>query len=732
MTTSTAKAGNATLILFSLTLFLSAALMFGLQPMIGKMLLPIVGGTPSGWIVAMAFFQVMLLAGYFLAHALSRFEPRVQGLLYIACLGVGIFFLPSNLAAHTALIGETPMAFDTFKLLTAVVAVPFIALSATASTLQRLFTTTDHKSAQDPYFLYAASNLGSFAGLLLYPFLVEPQLTLTAQSQGWLAGYILLIGLTALCLLLAKNKTPQQKTALKPLTPLSWEKRLEWIGLSFLPSGLLLAVTTHITTDILSVPLLWVIPLSIYLLTFVIAFSRKTIVSYDWIMKIQPIAAGVSIAFALLVAGPLGVTWYALGVNLAGFAVVALMCHMRLARSRPVDDPRHLTEFYLMLAIGGALGGILNAFVVPVIFDRLVEYPLMLVASAFFNENIRKKFTSRHARIFIAGTILATILAIMYKQGAVTYIEQNVLMILVFVMLTIHPKALLTLGSLSFFVVSLYLWLYPAVLTTRNFYGVIRVYDQMFNLGPQVLVKMRLMQNGTTLHGTQMLDKEYETTPTTYYTREGPLGDIISVFKPKTIASVGLGTGTTNCYSNPERKITFFDINPDVVKIAKEQFTYLSKCGGGMPRIILGDARLELKKLENEKFDLIILDAFSSDNIPTHLLTKEAIEVYLQRLTPGGIILFHISNRHFILDGPIAAAGKLLGLRNAVIIQDKVVHSYAATSRWMVLTRPRVDLEPLNKYGWKVIDLDPKYDLPEEYLKPWTDDYTDLLSVVHF
>jgi spermidine synthase len=725
MTTAPEKSHTATLILFSFTLFLSAALMFGLQPMVGKMLLPIVGGTPSGWIVAMAFFQVMLLAGYFLAHALSRFDPRKQALFYMACLGVGLFFLPSNLAAHTGLIGETPMAFDTFKLLTAVVAVPFIALSATAATIQRLFTTTGHKSASDPYFLYAASNLGSFAGLLLYPFLVEPRLTLTQQAHGWLCGYAVLIGLTAVCLLLSKNKTPIKKEAEKPYVPVPQTKRIEWVLLAFLPSALLLAVTTHITMDILSVPLLWVIPLSIYLLTFVAAFSRESIIRYDWLLKIQPIAAAVSIGYTLLVSGPFSITWYALGAHLISFTLVALMCHMRLARVRPVEDPRHLTDFYLMLAIGGALGGILVAFVVPLIFDQLVEYPFLLIASALLNEDIRKRLSRLHIQIFITGIILAGATLLMHERGSLTDVEQNIFIITIFVLLTVHPKALVTTGSLAAVGIYFYTCLHPMILTTRNFYGIIRVYDQLVRLGPQVVANMRFMQNGTTLHGTQIMEKEYETTPTTYYTEEGPLGDVMSVFKPKTIASVGLGSGTTNCFSRSDRKITFFDINPDVVKIATEKFTYLSKCGAGMPRIVLGDARLELKKLENEKFDLIILDAFSSDNIPTHLLTKEAIEVYLDRLTPKGVILFHISNRHFTLDGPIAAAGRDLGLKNALVMQGKVRHPYAATSRWMLLTRPDVDIQPLAKYEWVQATA-------HEGFLAWTDDYTNLLSVMNF
>ncbi|MCE9508719.1 MAG: fused MFS/spermidine synthase [Alphaproteobacteria bacterium] len=714
------------LIIFSLTLFLSAALMFGLQPMIGKMLLPIVGGTPSGWIVAMAFFQVMLLAGYFLAHALSRFTPRAQGLLYLLCLGIGGFFLPMILAGHTGLVGENPKALDIFLLLTAVVAVPFMAISATASTIQRLFTTTGHPSARDPYFLYAASNLGSMTGLMLYPFYIESRSTLTMQSHGWLLGYVLLAGLAAACLLLSgKEKSLSQKASEAPLAPLGWKKRAEWTCLAFVPSALLLAVTLHITTDIFSAPLLWVLPLGIYLLTFVIAFSKKPLVPYERIVELQPVAVTAVMALMLLTKKSLTLSWYAVGVHLAAFGIISLMCHMRLARSRPVEDPRHLTAFYLMLALGGALGGVLVAFIAPALLNTLMEYPALTLASCLLNQNIRSKFSSLHAAGFVTACVLIALLSLLHAIGRDTELALNIFVISAFVLATLHPKLALTGGTLAFAAITLYFSLQSPGFTHRNFYGVIKVYNRVQSFTNGRELNIRYMQHGTTLHGFQIMGKEYETIPTTYYTREGPLGDVFNMANPQSVAAVGLGTGTINCYATPDRDITFFEIDADVVKIAKEQFTYLSKCGSKMPRIIIGDARLELKKLENEKFDLIILDAFSSDMIPTHLLTKEAIEIYLQRLSPQGIILFHISNRYFDLTPPITAAGALLGLKNASVMQFQLLPFYAAASKWVALSRPGVDLSPLSKTKWLE-------NVPPQDATPWTDDYTDLMGALNF
>lgn len=723
------KINSVPLALFSFTLFTSAALMFGLQPMIGKMLLPIVGGTPSGWVVAMAFFQVMLLAGYFLAHALSRFTPRAQGLLYLACMACGLFFLPARLSAHTSLISDTPGAYDTFLLLTVTVAIPFAALSATASTLQRLFTTTGHASAKDPYFLYAASNLGSFSGLLLYPFLIEPSIGLTAQSHGWLWGYATLIVMAAICLSQAKAM-PTVKSTDTPAPPVTWDMRLEWLLLAFFPSSLMMAVTTHITVNAFSAPMIWVLPLGLYLITFVIAFSRRKIVSYETILGIQPIAVSVAIALVYAVTSAARVSVPSVLWQLFAFTVTALMCHMRLAQKRPPDS--RLTEFYFMMSLGGALGGVLNAFIIPVLFNRLLEYPLMLTLSCLLHPAFKNKLTRGQIKLLLvglAGFAIYTFLAMAasgraYVKGDITNAVCDITAEIVMLLLCFQPRLVFYGGVLMILIAEVILpGRVPVML--RNFYGVIKVFDAPYKVGDDTY-PVRFMYHGTTTHGFQILDKKFIHIPPSYYTAKGPVGSALLAYKPEKIGIIGLGTGTLSCYSTPQNEMTYFEIDPDVVKVAKENFTFLSSCGTGpMPRIILGDARLEIARRPDEMFDMIILDAFSSDNIPTHLLTAEAIQLYMQHLRGDGLLLFHISNRYFNLSNPVITTARSLGLKSRYIAYKGKNDPLSVPNAWIAIAKKDSTMNALKALNW--VDMD-----PTKVMRPWTDDYTNLLSTLRF
>ncbi|TAL39831.1 MAG: hypothetical protein EPN97_01665 [Alphaproteobacteria bacterium] len=729
-----ATGGNKTgltLGVFSFTLFLSASLMFAVQPMAGKMLLPLVGGTPAGWVVAMAFFQVMLLAGYLMAHAFSGVPAQRHGMLYVLALLAGAVFLPVSLAGHEG--------FDSiagpgriFLLLTQALAVPFIALSATSSTLQRLFTTTRHGSSDDPYFLYVASNLGSFAGLLLYPALIEPLLTLDQQSRCLAGGYVLLIALAGVCLALS-GESSQQKTAAKSGGKLSWKRQLEWMALAFLPSSLLMAVTTYITSDIISAPLIWVLPLALYLLTFVIAFSKKPAVSLRLMEALHPYIICIGILFVSLIRADWLFSWIGVLFYLVIFAGIALVCHLRLASLRPLDDSRHLTAFYLMMSIGGALGGVLNAFIIPNVFDRLIEFPLLLLVSFMLHKDFKP---SSGTGIAIIALAVLSILLVNTPPMSLGTDTMHARVLLFRILIVAVPCALflfrrslrpayLALGALGVFMISQFvIGDQSEILSIRNFFGTVRLYDTARMVDDKELT-IRTMRHGSTTHGMQMLgDTRLEKTQTAYFTQQGPLGDVFSALKPRKVAVLGLGAGVTNCYTAPDREFTFLEIDPAVVDVAQNKFAFLSKCVSKRPpTIIVGDGRLEFAKLK-EKFDLLIIDVFTSDTIPTHIVTREALKTYFEHISPGGILAMNISNRYFELWSVIATTASTLGL-SAEMKADLSPGRpfYSSPSLWLVLSKDPPP--PLAKRGWRPVR-------PSETLRPWTDNYTNLMAALSF
>jgi len=730
--------------LFSLTLLLSAAMMFALQPMVGKMLLPHIGGTPAGWIVAMAFFQVMLLAGYLLAHIFSTVRTRLHGILYIVTLLAGIGFLPIHLAKAAGGLPQSPGAGDIFMLLTFCVAVPFIALSATSSTLQRLFTATGHKAAHDPYFLYAASNLGSFSGLLLYPLLVEPRLGLGQQAGLLAKGYMLLLAFAVLCLIITffqkgshkKKETAAAEAARAPKIPL--RAYAHWIVLSFIPSSLLMGVTVYITTDVISVPMIWVLPLGLYLLTFILAFGRKTYISIERLERWHPYA--VYLAILLIYVAKLGwlSTLGGIGFVLAVFFIVALSCHMRLAARRPLDShSKGLTAFYLMLSVGGALGGVLNSFIVPYVLDTLVEFPLVLLASLLLHPaaGLNSRTGKTLAVLLLAGLLFANATPAQapfnatLARYALTALGAWLFLTSLFMKPAWREKPLVLASVGFFFLMQFVITENQELLRLRNFYGTIRVYEKTVQDdkdSPPYLV--RYMQHGTTVHGLQVMDDPaLQTTPTAYFTPQGPLGDIFNAYAPKSVAVIGLGAGSIHCHAAPDRAFTFIEIDADIVTVAKEKFTTLDACkNAAAPELIVGDGRLEMQRLQDRRFDMLIIDAFSSDSIPTHLLTVEAFALYLDRLTEDGVIAINISNRYFDLRGAVAATAAMLDL-DAQYGKDLSPKrpAYSRESMWMLLTRKGKMPDSLPRPRWQQA-------VAKETLKPWTDDYTNLLSTLKF
>ncbi len=726
---------------FSLTLFLSAALMFAIQPMTGKMLLPIVGGTPAGWIVAMAFFQIMLLVGYLLAHILSKFPPRIHAALYISALAAGIYFLPVDIRSHASLIDGNPQPFDIFLLLSSALALPFIALSATSSTIQRLFTTTGHASAADPYFLYVASNIGSFAGLLLYPVFFEPALTLSEQSGYSSMAYTGLIGAGLLCLalsLLGKSTQAEESVASAATrTPVGAKRYLHWMALAFIPSSLLLGVTIYITTDIMSVPMIWVLPLCLYLLTFIIAFAKKSPISLRSMQDLHPAAVLISITLICVTQVSLLIEWVGIFFYLGIFFIIALACHMKLAALRPLDSQsHHLTGFYLMMSVGGALGGVLNAFVIPLVADRLIEFPLILTASLL----LHPAFNPRNAYGIITMTALTLTTLTLYSTPpqlsirpaeateAIMYLMGTAVICLLMFPGSrryLRMESLITLSAVMLFIAQFMIQQMDVIYSDRNFYGTIRVSDVTVKKDGKSY-DVKIIRHGTTVHGSQVIaPPEYETEKTSYYNTKGPLGDIFAALAPQRVAAIGLGAGVVNCYTAPDRHFTFFEIDPAVVDVAEKYFSFLKSCkSAAEPRMIVGDGRLELNKLKDEKFDLIIVDAFSSDSIPVHLLTLEAAKDYIDRTSEDGIVAFHLSNRYFLLEKQITKIASELGLRQLFKYDRTADMPFRYPSKWMILSRADFSKKLTAENGWA-----PQ---PPRDHRVWTDDYSNIMSVIYF
>jgi len=707
--------------LFSFSLFLSAAAMFMVQPMLGKMLLPRVGGTPTGWITAVAFFQVMLLLGYLFAHGMARFSSRTHGIGYLALLIAGAAILPLSLPAT---IDAAQMnAGGIFMLLLAAAGLPFIALSATAATLQRLFLTTGHAQAQDPYFLYAASNLGSFVGLLMYPLLVEPFSTLDTQAQIWFYAYGTLGICAAGCLAAGLKHAQGAKPAALALPPA--KDMLRWAFLAFIPSALLLAVTTHIVTDIISAPLVWVLPLAIYLMTFVLAFSRHRNVSPALMVKIAPAVISFAFAHTLMMGASLSASLAVMGLHLAGFSVVALMCHQRLAAARP--DTAHLTAFYLMIALGGALGGVLNAFAAPMLLDTLIEYPALLLAAAFAVPSFRGIFSGRKTRFILLSVLLAAVASLLLTQNPQAPATTAALFVAMITFAGAFPRALIVL-ALVFSVTGTKLYAQDRLLLSeRNFFGVLKVSERSVQNADGTTYVIRDFMHGTTLHGYQVISPEdLRSEPTAYFHKGSPISEALRFFASENIAVVGLGAGTLACHNNDARYFTFFEIDPAVIRIAQEHFTFLKECPGAVPhRLIEGDGRLALAAEKTALYDLIILDAFSSDTIPPHLITVEAVQMYLSRLNAGGLIAFNISSRYFDMVPVLAAAAENTGLFAIYKhnLPDKTQGSIAQASQWLVMGPDRARLSAFaNEHRWSPVTSRGK--------NAWHDNYSNILGVL--
>ncbi len=727
-------AGRSTLVrtaLFGTTAFVGAGLLFVVQPLVAKLILPSYGGSATVWSTSSLFFQVLLLLAYAYAHwSTSRLGAAWQPKAHLVVLLLPFVALPLAIPADVAPAADASPVLWLLRTLFLVIGLPFAVVATTGPLLQRWYSWGDHRRSDDPYFLFAASNLGSFGGLLAYPLLIEPNLTLASQRAWWSAGFFVFVVLTATCALSVRRPARPDPTQVGlPAVPtarrtsrLGKANVLTWAALAFLPSSLMLGVTAYISTDVAAIPLLWVVPLAIYLATFVLAFGRTS--------RIPPrraTQAAVAAAFTVAVTSlgsmsmPVVLT---IGMNLVMLALVAYAAHARLAAERPPTE--HLTGFYLVVATGGALGGLLNGLVAPMVFDRVLEYSLALMVVPLLLVGILGGRDSWLARQVDTNRVRAVALCIMVVllplglrvvfDAAGSELVRTVPLIVLAVVLgwwLAHLPKAMAVALVVFFVLAAIGETQGVLERSRTFFGSYTVVDRG---------EANELVHGTTTHGTQFREPSRRGTPTTYYSRGGPLGDVFAGPARKNVALVGLGTGTVAAYGQQGQRMTFFEIDPEVVRIARDQklFTYLADSDATIESVV-GDGRLGLAKAANGSFDMIVLDAFSSDAIPVHLLTEEAMRTYLDRLTPGGLLVVHISNRVFDLEPVLASAAERLGL-SAVTRHGDGGSKGSTPSDWVALGADSSDVARLAALpGWR--DLGPRR-------VHWTDDYSSILSVL--
>ena len=709
----------AVLPVFGVTIFLSAVLVFGVQPIAARLLLPYFGGSPAVWSASSLFFQLALLAGYGYSYLITRYlEPRRQPLVHVPVLALPLLLLPLALPLGDGSFTGLPPAIGVMAVLATGLGLPFVAASTTGPLLQRWFSFTGHRWALDPYFLYAASNTGSLLVLLAYPFILEPQLNLEEQKAWWSIGYVVFAALAATCGAMVLRRTPGRplpavSDADADHEPLSWLKRGRWLLLAAVPSALSLGVTQHISTDIAAIPLLWIAPLALYLLSFVLAFSRNNPLTAPVAGRLLPVPlAGVLITPFLDLP-----VWLLLGVHLAFLFLAATMCHARLASERP--QPSRLTEYYLLLSVGGAIGGAFVSLIAPIAFDAVWEYPIAIVAALLLRPRIRSQ-TSRRILAGVAATVVvaAGLMLASTSMSLPTWIPLLALgLVVVAIARWRVAAALVTAALLGYLMVGGG----EPIHTDRTFFGVYRVTDEGMR---------HSLVHGTTVHGIQFSDPERREVPTAYYHRSGPIGQVFAARdgQLERVAVVGLGVGTLASYGQPGEEMTFYEIDPAIVSLARDPdlFTYIADSDASVETIV-ADGRLGLAA-DQTTYDLLVIDAFSSDAIPVHLVTREAVALYADRVTDEGLIAFHITNRFVDLEPVLGAIANSLGL-HALVQGDHAVSAEDALegkrpSTWVLLATNSESLQPfMADDRWRPASADP----PDQV---WTDGYSDLIGAL--
>src|SRR5579859_502440 len=736
-------------------MFISATLLFLVEPMMAKMALPLLGGTPAVWNTCLVFFQAVLMAAYLYAHATTKWlGRRTQIAVHVGLVLTPFVVLPLHIPAGWEPPARSTPVLWILGMLSIAVGLPFFLLSASTPVLQRWFANSGHKSSTDPYFLYAASNAGSLVGLLGYPLLLEPTLRLSVQSRLWSYGYGLFVAMTVICAVLVWRRhsavafvetAPEEKEDVTD-TRVLWRQRMRWIALAFVPSSLMLGVTSALTTDVPAIPLFWVLPLALYLLSFVFVFAKRPPLSHTWLIRRLPLLILASL-IPTVSKGELPMVALLLIYLLTLFAV-AMVCHGELARSRPGIS--RLTEFYLWISFGGVLGGIFNSLIAPVVFSTVLEFPIALILAALLRPPIDVKPAASPAEALMAkrkdwllplalGLCMVIIITGLSHFGFKPSRSLNILLFGYSMLwcMSFGKRPLRFAAGLTTLVAASFLFTGPfgkVLHTERSFFGVLRVSNDPDG-------KFRNLFHGVISHGVQSLDPAKSREPLAYYTRTGPAGSILHSMHAKTLYSssgdprkprwavVGLGAGAMACYTQPGESLTYYEIDPSVNRIAANPryFTFLEQCAP-KTQVILGDARLKLRDTPDGSYDLLALDAFSGDSIPMHLMTREALALYQRTLAPGGMLAFHISSLYLQIAptlGTLAQdAGLICLIGDDTNVTQAQIDAGKFPSKWIVMARSRGDLGEIGTDArWAPVPVPPG-------AKVWTDDYSNLLTII--
>jgi len=744
------------LALYAPTIFLSAWLLFQVQPMFAKMALPLLGGTSSVWNTALVFFQAALLLGYLYAHLItSRLTLRWQVGVHLAVLALAVVALPVAIGEGWRDPPETMPIPWLIALLTVSVGLPFFAVSANSPLLQGWFARTGHATARDPYFLYAASNLGSMLALLAYPFVIEPSLRLDGQSWLWTGAYAVLVALIGACALYVLRRKPAAAPADEaesaPAPTVRWADRFRWLALAFVPSGLLVAATNFMTTDLAAIPLLWIVPLALYLLSFVLVFARKPLLAGPWTARVQAVLLCIAAVFATWSVP--GATYYTLALVLATLFATSLVCHGELVRRRPAAS--RLTEFYVWMSLGGILGSAFCALLAPLIFDSVLEYAILIVVAGFLRPSFVHSVRDAVAPAFGGGLAAATLreasipgIAALAVAGLAFQGDGSGTLELAVTFVVALFVVIVALGSV-FRPVRFGMCLAVLVglgVTLANAGSQTSLHrERTFFATHQVLSvddgRFVALSHGSTIHGAQAIDPARRRETIGYFHGQAGIGRMFGALqaagrKMDEVGVLGLGAGTLACYAQPGQNWTFFEIDPAVIRIAKDPrfFHFLSDCTP-KARLLVGDGRLLIARESAGRYDLIISDVFSSDSIPVHLYTREAIRTYFEKLKPDGLLLMNVTNRYINFEPALAALTRESGLSARIMRSYPTADAPAMHFRsfWVAMARTEAVLAPLTDgfdaarptaWGrWRALAERPG-------VRSWTDDYSNLIELI--